>query len=80
MSTKRNHAKIYRKVPGFLRELRTKAGLTQRELAEKIEQSQWWVARSESGSRRIDVAEFVLFCEGCGVEPAKTLTALRKRP
>lgn len=80
MSTKRNHARIYRKVPGFLRELRVRAALTQVELAQKIRQSQWWVARSESGSRRIDVAEFVLFCEGCGVDPAKALTALRKRP
>jgi hypothetical protein len=27
------------------------------------------VARSESGSRRIDVAEFIEFCVGCGVAP-----------
>ena len=78
MPTKRNQALIYRKVPAFLRELRERAGLTQRELADHIGQSQWWVARSESGSRRLDVAEFVEFCIGCGIDPAKALTELTR--
>ena len=78
MPTKRNHARIYRKVPPFLRELREKAGLTQRQLADRIGQSQWWVARSETGSRRLDVAEFVEFCVACGVEPAKGISELMR--
>lgn len=76
MPTKRNQALIYRKVPPFLREMRKRAGLTQRQLADRIHQSQWWVARSESGSRRLDVAEFVEFCLGCEMEPAAALTEL----
>ncbi len=79
MATKRNQALIYRKVPAFLRELRESAQLTQRELAERIAQSQWWVARCEMGSRRIDVAEFVEFCVGCGRNPAEALSELTKR-
>jgi transcriptional regulator with XRE-family HTH domain len=79
MPTKRNQAQIYKKVPAFLREMRKSADLTQRELADRIKQSQWWVARSETGSRRIDVAEFIEFCVGCGVEPAEALTDLAKR-
>lgn len=79
MATKRNQALIYRKVPHFLRELRENAKLTQRELATRIGQSQWWVARSEVGSRRIDVAEFIEFCIGCGRNPAEALTDLAKR-
>jgi transcriptional regulator with XRE-family HTH domain len=78
MPTKRNQALIYRKVPPFLQEMRRRAGLTQRQLATRIGQSQWWIARSESGSRRLDVAEFAEFCRGCGVEPAKALTELIK--
>ena len=78
MPTKRNQALIYRKVPAFLRELRERAGLTQRQLADRIEQSQWWVARSETGSRRLDVAEFVEFCIGCRIDPAKALTELAR--
>ena len=79
MPTKRNQALIYKKVPIFLRERRKKAGLTQRQLADRIRQSQWWVARSETGSRRIDVAEFIEFCIGCKVDPAEALTDLVKR-
>ena len=79
MPTKRNQAIIYKKVPTFLREMRQKASLTQRQLADRIGQSQWWVARSESGSRRIDVAEFIEFCIGCRVDPAGAITGLAKR-
>jgi len=79
MSTKPNQALIYRRVPHFLREMREAAGLTQRQLAKRLRRSQWWVARSETGSRRIDVAEFIEFCVGCGVEPAKALSDLTQR-
>jgi len=79
MPTKRNQALIYRRVPRFLREMREKAGLTQRQLADRIDQDQWWVARSETGSRRVDVAEFIEFCMGCRVEPLKALSELSKQ-
>ncbi len=79
MPTKRNQALIYRKVPPFLRELRRKANLTQRQLAKRINQDQWWLTRSESGSRRVDVAEFVEICIGCGVDPSEALTELVRR-
>jgi hypothetical protein len=36
------------------------------------------VARSETGSRRIDVAEFIEFCAGCRVVPAAALVELMK--
>ena len=80
VATKRNHALIYRKVPGFLRELRERAGLTQRQLAAKTKQTQWWVYRSEIGSRRLDVAEFIIFCQGCGADPSEALQELTGRP
>ena len=79
MATKRNQAIIYRNIPSFLRAMREQAGLTQRQLADRIGQSQWWVARTETGSRRLDVAEFVEFCLGCGVEPAEALKELSAR-
>jgi len=78
MPTKRNQAVIYKKVPPFLRAMREAAGLTQRQLADRIGQSQWWVARSEIGSRRLDVAEFVEFCIGCKVSPTEALNELAR--
>ena len=79
MPTKRNQALIYRKVPPFLRQLRERAGLTQRELAARLKESQWWAHRSEIGSRRLDVAEFVLWCQGCGVSPEEGLRQLTRQ-
>ena len=76
MATKPNQALIYRKVPEFLRELRQRAKLTQRQLAVKVKKPQWWVARIELGSRRIDVAEFIEFCIGCGDKPTDAFEEL----
>ncbi len=78
MSTKRQHSLIYKRIPPFLKAMRDKAGLTQRELAQQIRQSQWWVHRSEIGSRRVDVAEFVEFCIGCGIDPHAAIAELMK--
>lgn len=33
---------------------------------------------SEIGSRRVDVAEFIVWCRGCGVEPGETLRQIAK--
>jgi transcriptional regulator with XRE-family HTH domain len=76
MATKPNQALIYKKVPAFLIEIRRKAGLTQRELAKRIDRTQWWVARTETGSRRIDIAEFIEWCKGCGKDAAEMLSEL----
>lgn len=81
MATKANHAAIYRRVPAFLRQMREEAGLTQRQLAKRIRQSLSWVHRCETGSRRVDVAEFIEFCEGCDVDPTtafKSLAVIRR--
>ena len=76
MATKPNQALIYRKVPPFLRHLRKEVGLTQRALAGRVGKTQWWVARIESGSRRIDIAEFIEWCAGCKVVATKALAEL----
>ncbi|MCL2649235.1 MAG: helix-turn-helix domain-containing protein [Phycisphaerales bacterium] len=80
MATKSQHALIYLPVPSFLRTLREQAGLTQRQLAQRIGRPHTWVHGSEIGSRRVDIAEFVLFCQGCDVDPCRTLKHLMQRP
>jgi transcriptional regulator with XRE-family HTH domain len=56
--------------------MRVDAGMTQRELAAKIGKSQSWVFKSESASRRIDIAEFLEWCQGCGLEPVEAFQRL----
>jgi hypothetical protein len=38
-------------------------------LAEKVRRPQPWVHKSETGERRLDINEFLIWCEGCGVDP-----------
>lgn len=59
----------YRRLPGMLREMREKSGLTQRELAKRLKFSQPLVHKTEIGERRGDVTEFLDWCLACGVDP-----------
>ncbi|MCO6438146.1 MAG: helix-turn-helix transcriptional regulator [Phycisphaerae bacterium] len=49
--------------------MREEAGLTTRELADAVGKPQSWVFKCENAERRIDVAEFCLWCRGCEVNP-----------
>jgi transcriptional regulator with XRE-family HTH domain len=51
----------------LLREIRIEAGLTQTELAERIERDQTFVSKYESGQRRLDVLEVREICQVVGV-------------
>ena len=75
---KSQFAIIYRKVPPLLVEMRERAGMTQRQLASKLGKSQSWVFKTESAARRIDIAEFLHWCVGCGVDPVEAFRQLVK--
>lgn len=62
----------------LLIEAREKAGLTQTELAEKLGEYQSFVARLESGQRRVDVVEFLELAEVLGFDAEESLRNLRK--
>lgn len=78
VATKRNHALIYRKVPSFIRSLRERAGTTQTELGTRMGTSQVFIARCESGSRRVDVAEFIEITRALGIDPVDAFRELAK--
>jgi hypothetical protein len=79
MPRKPNTALIYTRVPDHLRALREGAGMTQRALALRLKKPQSWVARCETTGRRVDVAEWLEWCFGCGVDPRKALEDLIDR-
>jgi transcriptional regulator with XRE-family HTH domain len=60
-------------------EKRKRAGLTQSDLAKKLRQYQSYVARIESGQRRIDVVEFLEIAEAIGFDPRDALRRLGSR-
>ena len=57
----------------FLIRKREEAKLTQAELAEKLGEYQSFVARLESGQRRVDVIEFLALAELLGFDPEQAI-------
>lgn len=62
----------------FLVEKRSEAGLKQVELAEQLRVYQSFVARLESGQRRVDVVELIKLGEVLGFDPAEIVGRLAR--
>jgi len=73
LTTKR-HKALIELVIGF----REKAGLTQTELASKLGEYQSFIARLESGQRRLDVIEFLRLAKILGFDEVDTLKKLKR--
>lgn len=56
--------------------VRNDAGLTQQELARKMQLSQSTVSDVLRGQRRLDVIEWISFCKACKVTPHQFLEEL----
>ena len=52
--------------------------MTQADLAARLGEYQSFVARLESGQRRIDVVEFLELADAVRLDPAKTISTLKK--
>lgn len=63
----------YKKLRAALTTARSRAGMTQTELAEKLRRPQSFVSKYESGDRHLDVVEFVEVCEALDVSPVTLL-------
>jgi transcriptional regulator with XRE-family HTH domain len=63
---KSTHSSEYAVLRERLTAIRAAAGLSQRRLAVLLGVPHSWVAKVESGERRIDLVEFGWFCAACG--------------
>ncbi|MDT0639860.1 helix-turn-helix transcriptional regulator [Citrobacter werkmanii] len=66
----------YQMVIKALREARIASGITQQEVACAFGRPQSFIAKVESGERRLDVVEFVRFCRAVNVDPVRILDKL----
>lgn len=61
-----------------LKDARLAAGLRQIDVAEKLGKPQSYVAKVESGERRIDLIETVAYCKSIGIDPRTLLDIVKK--
>ena len=72
---RRGYATAYEQLATLLRAERLRAGLTQAQLATKLDRPQSFIAKLESGERQLDVIEFLLVMRAIG---SKTGVLLRR--
>ncbi len=60
----------------LLVQARETAGMTQQQLADKLERPQSFVSKVENGERRLDVIEFLEFCRLLKADPCEILRAI----
>lgn len=63
----------------WLREQRKARGLTMREAARLIDKPHSFIGKIEVGQRRLDVVEFVKYCDRLGFDPVEGLTHLQQK-
>jgi|HubBroStandDraft_5_1064220.scaffolds.fasta_scaffold66307_2 transcriptional regulator with XRE-family HTH domain len=71
-------SKRYKALIGLLVARREAAGMTQSELAARLGKSQSFVARLESGQRRITVVEFMTLAKILRFDPYKLISTLER--
>ena len=73
------YSEEYQLVIKSLRDARVKRGITQQQLAQAMGRPQSFIAKIESGERRLDVIEFAHVAQLLGVEPATLLARVIKK-
>ncbi len=73
------HSEANRLLRALVLEARVQAGLTQRDLAERLGRPQSFVAKYELGERRLDVIEFSTVVRAIGADPVELLRELIRR-
>lgn len=67
----------YRRLLAWLKSERERQGLSTRDLAEKLDVPHSFVGKIETAERRLDLLEYVEYCEALGAKPEDGLVILR---
>jgi transcriptional regulator with XRE-family HTH domain len=73
---KSTHTTEYAALRRELKTARERSGLSQRELGERLSVPHSWIAKVESGERRVDLVEFCWFLTACGADASAATARL----
>jgi transcriptional regulator with XRE-family HTH domain len=76
--TKSVHTKNYARFLELLITSRKDAGVTQDEVAERLNRPQSFVSKYENGERRVDVIEFLEIAQAIGFDPVGFIRKILK--
>ena len=76
--TKQLRTARHKRVMTVLVAIREEAAVTQRELARRIGRAHSYVGRIESGTRRLDLPEFIEWCEALGKNPVAVVRRIMR--
>jgi len=76
--TKSVHTKDYARFLQLLVEIRKSAGVTQEEVAERLNRHQSFVSKYENGERRVDLIEFLEIADAVGFDPVAFIRKIQK--
>ncbi|MFT4803092.1 MAG: transcriptional regulator with XRE-family HTH domain [Psychroserpens sp.] len=69
----------YQKLLAWLKEERLSRGLSVRDLALKIDEPFQFVSKIETGQRKLNIYEYIQYCESLELDPSKGLAILSKK-
>lgn len=73
------HSRLYEVFVVELRDVRIRLGVTQEELAARLDATQSFVSKCERGERRLDVVELQLWCKALGLRMPDFVKQLDRR-
>lgn len=72
------HSAEYQKLTDWLKSQRVVKGLSMRELGERMDISHSFIGKVEQRERKLDVIEYLAYCDALGVSPIKGLKVIRE--
>lgn len=74
------YSQEYQSLLDVLVAARKASNLTQQALADRLGRPQSYISKTETGERRLDVVEFLHFCNGVGIDPCIVLAQFTRNP
>lgn len=73
------HSNDYQKLTNWLKSQREAQGLSMRELGDRMNISHSFIGKVEQRERKLDVIEYLAYCDALGVSPVEGLRIINSK-